>query len=255
MRRFRGLRPLKQWRWVGCFADEIFICAAHFSLAGLAQKWWWTVWDRNTRQSFSNAGRSKVPFELGVGRLSLDSAQMVIDLRWQEDSGIEASSRQGEPYTWTRKQAGANCDGLVRVNGMALDFSGSVIVDDSAGYHDRSTKWQWCAGVGRLDGGEVAAWNLVEGIHDSCFNSERTLWVDGAPSEVSAVTFTPFQSVSSSEGLQLTFASETSYKMRENFLIISSDYEQQLGCFAGQIDAGRNLVSGLGIMERHCARW
>src|SRR4051794_41942762 len=45
---FRGRRPLKRWRWVGAFSDELMLCAAVAHIGPLPVSWW-AVWDRGSR--------------------------------------------------------------------------------------------------------------------------------------------------------------------------------------------------------------
>ena len=94
-------------------------------------------------------------------------------------------------------------------------------------------------------------WNLVAGVHDAPRESERTVWVDGAPPEVGPVAF--------AEGLDavgdLRFSPEAERVRRDDVLLIASDYRQPFGTFAGTLPDGTELASGHGVMERHRARW
>jgi acyl-CoA synthetase (AMP-forming)/AMP-acid ligase II len=63
------------------------------------------------------------------------------------------------------------------------------VVAHTAGYHARRTAWRWAAGVGRTADGRVAGWNLVSGVNDPPRDSERTVWIDGAPREAGPCTF------------------------------------------------------------------
>ncbi|HEX8104967.1 MAG TPA: hypothetical protein VF533_20265, partial [Solirubrobacteraceae bacterium] len=44
----RGGRPLKRWRWVGCFGEDVLLCVASAHV-GPARVDWWAVWDRGQR--------------------------------------------------------------------------------------------------------------------------------------------------------------------------------------------------------------
>ena len=72
---------------------------------------------------------------------------------------------------------------------LGRPFEGRGFVDDTAGYHARSTAWRWSAGVGVAESGAPVAWNLVEGVHDGLQTSERTVWVDGTPHAVEPLAF------------------------------------------------------------------
>jgi hypothetical protein len=41
----RGGRPLKRWRYVAAFSEELMLCAAAAAI-GPARSSWWAVWDR-----------------------------------------------------------------------------------------------------------------------------------------------------------------------------------------------------------------
>ena len=45
MRLWRDGRPLKRWRYVGLYGDDMMLCAADVRIAGLPQGFWAT-WDR-----------------------------------------------------------------------------------------------------------------------------------------------------------------------------------------------------------------
>ena len=63
------------------------------------------------------------------------------------------------------------------------------MIDDTAAYYERHTRWRWSAGIGRASDGREVAWNLVAGVNDPPQDSERTVWVDGEPGEVGPVRF------------------------------------------------------------------
>src|SRR3954454_12443955 len=39
-RMFQGTRPLKRWRWVGVFSDELMLCAAEVRIGPGRQSFW-----------------------------------------------------------------------------------------------------------------------------------------------------------------------------------------------------------------------
>ncbi|HEX5192518.1 MAG TPA: hypothetical protein VFW09_06925, partial [Solirubrobacteraceae bacterium] len=93
--------------------------------------------------------------------MSLGAAGVRIELVLHERPGIECVCRSGEGYVWTRKQGGIAACGTVTLPGSApiavdaaavVDDGGVVdaaaVVDDTAGYHERHTRWRWSAGVG-----------------------------------------------------------------------------------------------------------
>jgi hypothetical protein len=57
------------------------------------------------------------------------------------------------------------------------------------------------------------------------------------------------------DGAQLSFAPEAERSRRENLIIVRSDYRAPFGTFSGTLPGGRELASGLGVVEHHRARW
>jgi hypothetical protein len=137
---------------------------------------------------------------------------------------------------------------------IAVDALGCV--DDSAGFHERLTEWEWSAGVGSLSDGRPVGWNLVAGVHDAETGSERTLWIDGEPVEAPPVRFTPdLSAVTFPAGEGLTFTAEASRERHDDLKLFRSDYVQPFGTFAGTLPGGLELAAGRGVMERHSALW
>jgi hypothetical protein len=61
--------------------------------------------------------------------------------------------------------------------------------------------------------------------------------------------------VTGDDGAVLTFASEAERARSDNLLVLASDYRQPFGRFGGTLPGGVELASGVGVMERHEARW
>jgi hypothetical protein len=128
------------------------------------------------------------------------------------------------------------------------------VIDDTAAYYKRHTRWRWSAGVGRSTDGRALAWNLVDGVNDPERGSERAVWVDGEPSEPSPVTF---EDDLSRVG-QLRFNAEATRERRENLLLVRSRYRQPFGTFIGSLpgaDGPIPLAQGFGVMEDHEVWW
>ena len=82
-----------------------------------------------------------------------------------------------------------------------------------------------CRGVGEAVSGEAVAWNVVTGMHDADDASERTVWIDGEPHEIGAVTFGPeLSGITFAEGGSLAFTGEAAREHRENLLLVATDY-------------------------------
>ena len=232
----RGGRPLKAWRWAGAFGPDVMVVAAAVRLGGVPMAWW-AIWD-------PAAGRLLRRFARGRGGVTVEPARFAIAARAEIALGdgepVEVVSRHGAQHIWTRKRAGLSARGHVLGRPVEL----RAVLDESAGYHARETAWRWSAGVGTLAGGEPVAWNLVDGVHDAPEASERTVWVDGAPREVSSAGFDA-----------LGFAEQAAIERRENLLVASSEYLQAFGSFGGELPEAGALREGWGVMERHAVRW
>jgi Protein of unknown function (DUF2804) len=226
-------RPLKRWRYVAVYGPELMLCVGDARVAGIPQRWWAVA--------------------LPDGRLfEGDRADGVIEISLEEGPGVEVLSPHGRSFIWTRKQAGVQVSGTVRVDGVEHRVDGPLgFVDESAGYHARRTTWRWSAGIGRSRDGHRVAWNLVEGVHDAPTASERTVWVDGEPHEVGPQ---PFAADLSAVG-DLRFDEWCAREDHTNRLVVRSDYRQPFGSFSGSLPGGLELESGYGVMEWHDVRW
>jgi hypothetical protein len=246
---WRDGRPLKRWRWLGCFGEEVLLCAA-IAHIGPVPVSWWAVWDRERRTLLERTVTGKTIATLGPGRVTVAEGPVAIDLRFGESAGVETISPHGRSYIWTEKQL-VRCTGQVRSLDREFTIDAPGIIDDSAGYHARDTRWFWSAGAGQTDDGRAVAWNLVDGLHDAPHGSERTVWVDGEPHEVAPQ---PFRADLAGVG-GLEFTEEAVRTHQENRLIVATDYEQPFGGFRGTLPGVDSAVTGLGVMERHAARW
>ena len=173
-----------------------------------------------------------------------------IELELEETAGVETVSAAGEQYAWTRKQGGVRARGTVWIEGRERPLDARAVIDDTAGYHPRHTRWSWSAGVG-MAGDRELAWNLVEGINDAPSGSERTVWVDGEPSEAPPSSFAA--NLSSVD--ELRFHPEAELRNDQNLLLIRSSYRQPFGTFSGVLPGGLALTEGYGVMEHHDVWW
>lgn len=239
---WRGGRPLKRWTWVGAFGPELMLCAA-VARIGPATAAWWAVWDRGSGEFRERSLRRAGGLEVTPSRVLVPG---VMELAVGDGAPVEVVSPHGAQHIWTRKRGGVRVHG--RVGDHEVDLRG--LVDESAGYHARHTAWLWSAGVGTLAGGEAVAWNFVDGLHDAPVGSERTVWVEGEPREVPPQRFDGLAGVG-----DLRFSAGATRARRERLLIMSSDYEQPFGTFAGALPDAGALREGWGVMERHAVAW
>jgi len=271
-RLLRGTRPLKRWRYVGVFSEELSACAALVQI-GPARQSFWALHDRSDG---SMRERTPMPPRRGEvqltraptrgvagggarepGRLRIRDRGVDLDLLLAEDAGIEALCPHGGATVWTRKQAGIEAHGTLRLDGGPVRaIRALAVIDDTAGHHARETEWRWSAGVGEGAGGEALAWNLVSGVNDPPTGSERAVWVSGEPREVPAVSFgEDLANIRCEDGSQLSFVAEAERSRSERLLILRSDYRAPFGTFSGTLPGGIELARGHGVVEHHRARW
>jgi len=251
-----GSRPLKAWRYVGVFGPELMLCVATVRI-GRGRQSFWAVWDRRDARLHERTAPGRAGVVLRPGSVSVRARDVRIELTLDEQPGVESVCVSGDGYGWTRKQGGVAARGTVTLPGAAPVASDALaVIDDTAAYYARHTRWRWCAGVGHALDGRALAWNLVEGVNDPASGSERTVWVDGEAHEPPPVTFD--DDLSGVGGLR--FHAEATRERRENLLLIRSRYRQPFGTFSGSLGrAGGSepieLARGFGVMEDHEVWW
>jgi hypothetical protein len=226
------------------------LCAASVRI-GAARQSFWAVWDREAGRLHERTVIGRGPVRLSPGRVRVEDAGVSIDLVLGEVPGVESVCRSGGSYAWTRKQGGIRAAGTVRTPERQVELAARGVIDDTAAYYERHTRWRWCAGVGRAADGRAVAWNLVSGVNDPASDSERTVWVEGIPSEAGPSVFgEDLRSVD-----KLRFAPEATRERSDNLVLIRSSYRQPFGIFEGELPGGVALAEGYGVMEEHDAWW
>jgi hypothetical protein len=218
---------------------------------GRARQTFWAVWDRLAERFFERTRFGGGRATLLPGRVRIFEPDVQVDLTLEEVGGIETVARSGTGYAWTRKQGGILATGLIAIGGIPAVVDARAVVDDTAAYYQRHTAWRWSAGVGAAPDGRTLAWNLVNGVNDSATGSERTVWVDGRPTEVDPVSFEPDLSRVGA----LSFSAEAERARKDNLLLVRSSYRQPFGTFSGRLPDGSELAHGFGVMEAHDAVW
>jgi hypothetical protein len=255
---FAGRRPLKRWRYVGVFCEELMLCAATVRVGPARQSFWAVLTrpDARLRERTHTLGRRN-SVDLSPGRVLVRDGRVRLDLEIEEDAGWETTCPHGNRSVWTRKQAGVRAHGTLTLDGgAARAVEALAVVDDTAGYHARVTEWRWAAGVGVDPHGRALAFNLVEGVNDPPTGSERAVWVEGVPQEAGPVGFaSDLTEIAAADGSRLRFAPEAERSRRENLLLVRSDYRAPFGTFSGTLPGGIELARGLGVVEHHRARW
>ncbi len=266
----RGGRPLKRWRYVGVFNEQLMACAALVQL-GPAKQSFWALYRRERDElrertrMLQRAGALQMhtgsldatEHAHEPGRLRIDDGGVVLELSLDEEAGWRAHCPHGSQHVWTRKQAGVAARGTLALDGgAASEVSARAVIDDTAGYHARHTEWWWSAGVGQSADGRAVAWNLVSGVNDPASGSERAVWIDGEPHEAPPVSFSDdLRRISGEDGSELRFHAEAQRSHDSNLLIVRSEYRAPFGAFSGSLPGGVALAHGLGVVEHHRAVW
>lgn len=265
----------KRWRYVGLYSPRLMLCAARAEVGPLGQCFW-VLWDRESGRQHAHTSLRPGGGEVWMSGPSvrIEARGLRAELELGEAAAVESICPSGSGWGWTRKRAGVPIAATIELEGRRLELGGLGVDDESAGYHQRDTRWLWSAGVGTAADGRALAWNLVEGINDPPRNSERAVWVEGVPHEPAPVHFSgdtigfsgehgaasgdgPFIGSSGEVGSshrRLQFATESERAREENFVLIRSSYSHRFGTFSGSLD-GIDLAEGYGVMERHAARW
>ena len=245
----------KRWRYVAVFSKELMLCAARAEVGPLTQSFW-VLRDRERRRQWAHTtpfpGSREVP--LDGPRLEIDGPGLRASIELGDAAAIEAICPSGDSSAWTRKRAGMPAEGTVEVPGRRWQLAGRGIDDESAGHHQRHTRWLWSAGVGTSVEGRDLAWNLVAGINDPPQGSERAIWVDGEPAEPPPVRFRGLDAVELGECEALEFTPESEHSRNDDYLLIRSRYRHRFGSFAGAL-GGFTLGQSQGVMEEHRALW
>jgi hypothetical protein len=255
---FERGRPLKRWRWVGVFGEDLMACAAQVQIGPARQTFWATYEPASgTLRERTRLVPRRGEVELAPGRLLIADRGLRLELELDEDAGFAARCANGRSESWTRKQAGVQARGTLALDGgTTRQVRAPAVIDDSAGWHARVTEWRWSAGVGLASDGSPLAWNLVSGVNDPPVGSERAVWVAGVPHEVGPVDFEPdLSAIRAEDGSELRFTAAAERSRRDNLLLVSSDYRAPFGTFSGTLPGGIELARGRGVMEHHRARW
>ncbi len=249
-------RPLKRWRYVGIYGEELMLCAAAVRIAGIPQAFW-AVLDRTSGELHGRTVFTPGLVAVGDGHLAVHGRGVAIDISLtRAGEPMEITSPHGGSYIWTRKDP-VNAIGTVSVGARTWALDAPGLIDSSAGYHARATTWRWAAGVGMSTEGRRLVWNLVTGVHDLAAASERTVWIGGLAHEVAAVSFPgDLEGVAFSEdGAALRFRAEAERAQSDDLKVFRSDYRQPFGTFSGTLPGGVELATGFGVMEWHDVRW
>jgi hypothetical protein len=289
----RALRR-KAWRFVGVFRDDLVLAAAVADVGYLGLAWTYVAegsrivergWKAPGALGMKVGGAAGTTVALAPGRLvtlaskhgggltvAIDLPGIVANLDLAADSTpltvVSDVARGAGLHGITVKSAGVLAQGVVEVEGRGYTLDDArACVDWTEAYFPRKTAWLWATASGIALDGRPFGFNLARGVHDDArgrFN-ENALWLDGTPSALPPVHFTPGKgstpwSIHSSDGaVDLVFESRGERAENVNYYLVRSRYRQPFGTFTGRLrDArGREVrFEGVpGVTEDHECVW
>src|SRR5262245_16535383 len=204
----RAGRLLKRWHYVSFWSPELLLCAARVHVGPIAQEYWGLL-DRPEQRFRQRTHYLRRCVSLLPKAVTVGDGDVSIDLPFEADDEFEVYRPEGSAYIWSRKQFCARATLSIRLGVTTVRAQGAVFVAENAGYHARHTRWRWSAGAGTDQRGRAVAWSAIVGLFDTGHHSERTIWIDGVPSEIGPVRFSEdLRSISFSEGGEISFRPE-----------------------------------------------
>jgi hypothetical protein len=251
----RSRTLLKRWHYVSFWSPELLLCAARVHVGPIVQEYWGLL-DRPEKRFRQRTHYLRRRVALLPRKVTVEDGDVSVDLPFEPDDEFEVYRPEGRAYIWSRKQFCVRATAVIRLGARTLRPQGAVFVDVNAGYHPRHTRWRWSAGAGTDQRGRSVAWSAIVGLFDTAHNSERTIWIDGVPSEIGPVQFSgDLRSVSFGEGGEISFHQEADLRQRVGLLVIKSRYDHWFGSYEGSLPAGIELRHAVGVRERQDALW
>ncbi len=257
LRLFRRRQLRKRWYYVSFWSPELLLCAARVEVGPLAQRYW-AVWDRQERQLTKQTRylRRPVKFHDDPKLMRIDDRGVHAEVTLDPSDEFVVYRPEGRAYIWSRKALCVGAQATVTMGGVTRNVEGVAFVDDNAGYHFRHTQWRWSAGAGLDAQGRTVAWNAIVGLFDTKKNSERTLWIDGVPTELDEVQFSDdLKVVTFTEGGSVRFEQEADLLKRVGLFVIRSKYDHAFGSYSGTLPGDIELREAFGVRERQDALW
>ena len=245
-------RLLKRWRYVAVWSPHLLLSVCRIRVGPAFQEFW-AFWDGQTLQERTRLWPG--PVDLLESQVVIRDRDVSAELTLRVIDAFQVLTFDSRAYTWTSKQL-VQATGSVRLRGTNYQLDAPGLVDDSAGYHPRHTRYKWSAGAGTDTQGRSVAWNLVVGINDLPTNSERTVWVDSVPKEIDPVRIDDdLAGVTFADGERLDFQSKAIRETHDNLLVIRSNYRHPFGTYSGTLPGNIQLRNAYGVMEDHDVYW
>src|SRR3954447_11503398 len=93
MSSWRGTRPLKRWRYIGVFCDEVMLCVGDARVGPLPQRFWGVAEPGRPILEGTTIGRGGV--RIDGSRFRVDARDVRIDIVVDEDEGVESVHPSG----------------------------------------------------------------------------------------------------------------------------------------------------------------
>ena len=224
------------WRYVGVYGPELMLCVGRgpdragppdaSGRCGTAR----AVACTSARRS--GAARSH---SARASAACVDRGRRSSTWRSRRTGGIETVCPSGDGYALDA-QAGRDRARAGRSTSTASPraIDARAVIDDTAAYYERHTRWRWSAGVGTDADGRGVAWNLVAGVNDPPSAASARCGSTACRARRGRA-----RSPTTCARGRTTCAShaEASRERRENLLLVRSSYRQPFGTFSG--DAAR----------------
>ena len=244
-------RPLKSWRYIGVFCDELMLCAASVRI-GPARQCFWAIWDRRRQQLHERTALGTGAVAMSAGRLTIRDRTVQVDLELAEDAGIETVCASGDSYGWTRKQAirgHRQGDDRRRGRWRCRRRRSSTTPPPTTS----ATR----AGAGAPASAQTRAARRSPGTSCRASTIPRKTASGRSGSTVSRARHRRSRSPTTCRPSEaLRFAAEATRERRENLLLVRSRYRQPFGTFSGVVPGTTAVLAhGLGVMEDHDVHW
>jgi len=179
----------------------------------------------------------------GFGK-GMDLPQLEIALKcFHNTEPIVISQPFGKNRGLYSHKALMSIDGVLKIENQVVEFDQNesfCIMDDHKGYYPYSVKYDWVTAAGFKENGVLCGFNLTDNqVRNHEQYNENCLWYDGKMyplPPIKIIRNNEYWEVKDCHGwVNLKFFPKTDNRIRQNFLIVKSDYEGPYGEFEGVI--------------------